>query len=172
MEERQEDEEDKRRETIEMNERLKQEADKEHEEIMGGRMPRGRKGVIDSKALRDMVDRLQSETREEIYATNLDVNYLRREKVFEKKLRPWLESKIDLFMGGPQSDLVEYVLRKVNSAIRPDELISELTRYLDDNADTLVERMWRMLCFELVQGGIRPVKESKQEQKPAAALPA
>merc|ERR1711881_68352 len=99
----------------------------------------------DDRVLTDLVDRIQSESRDNIFKMDLDTKYLREEKTFEKKLRPWLEQKIDLFMGGPQSDLVEYVLRRVNSAITADALISDLQRYMDDNAEALVERMWRML---------------------------
>merc|ERR1712032_1801745 len=90
-------------------------------------------------------------------------------KTFEKKLRPWLERKIDLFMGGPQSDLVEYVLRRVNASSMPDALISDLTRYLDDNAEPLIERMWRMLAFELMCNGppnSNIFKKEKQEEAP------
>merc|ERR1711971_322469 len=83
----------------------------------------------------------------------LDIPFLRNEKILEKKLRPWLDHKVDLFMGGAQSDLVEYILRKVNSNIQAEALISDLSRYLEDHADAVVERMWRMLVFELMRSG-------------------
>merc|ERR1712232_696974 len=103
----------------------------------------------DERVLTDLVDRIQSESRDNIFKMDLDVKYLREEKIFEKKLRPWLDQKIDLFMGGPQSDLVEYVLRRVHGAI---------------TADALVERMWRMLVFELMRGG-QPMGGSRSERR-------
>lgn len=109
--------------------------------------------VNEQRALAELVDRIQSESRVNLFKMDLDVTYLRNEKTFEKKLRPWLERKIDLFMGGPQSDLVEYVLRRVNATINAEALVSDLQRYLDDNAEPLVERMWRMLIFELMRSG-------------------
>lgn len=108
----------------------------------------------DNRQLCEMVDRVQAETRDGLFKLELDVMFLRGEKVLERKLRPWLERKIELFMGGPQSDLVEYVLRRVNAASHPEALISDLTRFLDDSADSLIERMWRMLAFELMRGGL------------------
>mmetsp|Transcript_103394 Transcript_103394/g.287911 ORF Transcript_103394/g.287911 Transcript_103394/m.287911 type:complete len:808 (+) Transcript_103394:208-2631(+) len=108
----------------------------------------------DNRKLIDMVDIVQSEPRDELFRMELNLSFLRNEKILEKKLRPWLERKVDLCMGGPQSDLVEYILRRVNASSMPDTLISELTRYLDDNAEPLVERMWRMLAFELMRGGL------------------
>merc|ERR1712232_1192014 len=118
----------------------------------------------DERVLTDLVDRIQSESRDNIFKMDLDVKYLREEKIFEKKLRPWLDQKIDLFMGGPQSDLVEYVLRRVHGAITADALISDLQRYMDDNAEALVERMWRMLVFELMRGG-QPMGGSRSERR-------
>lgn len=107
----------------------------------------------DQRLLSELVDRIQSESRDSLFKMELDVRHLREEKTFEIKLRPWLERKIDLYMGGPQSDLVEYVLRRVNSKISADALISDLQRYMDDNAEGLVERMWRMLVFEQMRSG-------------------
>merc|ERR1711953_325029 len=106
-----------------------------------------------NRVLCDLVDRVQAESRDSLFSFDLDVSYLRNERIFEKKLRPWLETKIDLYMGGPQSDLVEYVLRRVNSSINADALVSDLSRYIDDHAEGLVERMWRMLVFELARSG-------------------
>lgn len=107
----------------------------------------------DNRKLMDMVNIVQSEARDDLFRMELNVAFLRDQKVLESKLRPWLERKVDLCMGGPQSDLVEYILRRVNASSLPDSLISELTRYLDDNAEPMVERMWRMLAFELMRGG-------------------
>merc|ERR1712151_973229 len=115
----------------------------------------------DARAISELVDRVQSEPRHELFKMQLDVAFLRDEKIFEKKLRPWLERKCDSLMGGPQSDLVEYILRRVNSITYPDALISDLGRFLDDRADALVERMWRMLILELTRGGLGLSKKSK-----------
>lgn len=109
--------------------------------------------VSNANRLGDLVDKIQSESRVNLFKMDLDVSYLRNEKTFEKKLRPWLERRVDLYMGGPQSDLVEYILRRTNSTISADALVSDLQRYLDENAEPLVERMWRMLIFELMRAG-------------------
>merc|ERR1719408_28029 len=107
----------------------------------------------DNRALTDLVDRIQMEPRDTIFKMDLDVKHLREEKTLEKKLRPWLARKIELFMGGPQADLVEYVLRRINGGTSAEAMSSDLQRYMDDNAEALVERMWRMLTFELMRDG-------------------
>jgi len=118
--------------------------------------PEGRKLV-------ELVNRVQAEPRADLFKMEIDVNFLRNEKILENKMRPWLESKIDLFMGGCQSDLVEFILRRVNGNSTPEALISDLSRYLDDHTDTLVERLWRMIGFELLVGGAAPSLLKKEK---------
>jgi len=162
-EERQKDAEDREREAVEVKDKEAHEvklAKMEEIASSGGSMLASA-SVADARALCDLVDRVQAEPRNELFKMALDVNFLRDEKIFEKKLRPWLERKCDTNMGGPQSDLVEYILRRVNSVTYPDALISDLGRFLDDRADPLVERMWRMLVLELTRGGLGLAKKSK-----------
>lgn len=166
-----------RKEELELDEAdlLKEDADEEakHELLSKqlAKMPDGQgedgKEIIsraDAAAIRGLVDRVQAEPRDIIFRTPLDMQFLRREKVFETKLRPWLEKKIDIAMGGPQSDLVEYILRRVNAATPPESLTADLVRFMDEYADTLVERIWRMLTFELARCGLALQKEDNLEQ--------
>jgi len=128
--------------------------------------------LADNRALMQMVEKVQEEPREELFTMKLDTAYLRNERLLERKLRPWLERKIDLYMGGQTSDLVELIIRRVNGAVQPDPLIAELERFLDEFAEPLVERLWRMLALEMMQNGIplpsvlkRQKKEELKEEK-------
>eukprot|EP00747_Dinoflagellata_sp_TGD_P187504 gnl/TRDRNA2_/TRDRNA2_45209_c0_seq1.p1 gnl/TRDRNA2_/TRDRNA2_45209_c0~~gnl/TRDRNA2_/TRDRNA2_45209_c0_seq1.p1 ORF type:complete len:242 (+),score=78.10 gnl/TRDRNA2_/TRDRNA2_45209_c0_seq1:71-727(+) len=125
------------------------------------------KGVaaIDMHELTKMVDRVQSEPRSQLFDIDIDMGFIRSERILERKLRPWLEKKVDLYMGGSQSDMVEYILRRINASTPPGALISDLSRYLEEMADPLVERMWRMMVFELYRGGL--VFAEKDETKNA-----
>lgn len=175
-EERERDDADREKEQAER--KAKEEQDKE--DLKLSKMDDAGQGVrlktgahADNRRLIDMVDTVQAEARDELFRMELNLPFLRSEKVLEKKLRPWLERKVDLCMGGPQSDLVEYILRRINACSMPDSLISELTRYLDDNAEPLVERMWRMLAFELMRSGVAmtsSLKKEKKEEVPSSAL--
>lgn len=121
--------------------------------------------LADNRDLVELVDKVQSEPREDLFRICLDASFLRSEKILERKLRPWLEKKIDIAMGGQQSDLVEWIIRRVNSAVMPDAIISELSRYIDENAEPLVERMWRMLAFELTRNGLQLTGGRKKTKK-------
>jgi len=150
-EERDRDTADRVREESEAGDQDATRGAKNEDNTSGGAFGRG---TSDNNELLDLVDRVQAEPRSEIFKVELDMNHFRNEKTFEKKLRPWLEKKVDLFMGGPQSDLVEYILRRVNASVSPDALIGDLTKFLDEDADLLVERIWRMLVFELYRCGL------------------
>ena len=109
---------------------------------------------------------MQEEPREELFTIKLDVAYLRNERILERKLRPWLERKIDLHMGGQASDLVELIIRRVNGCQQPDPLIAELEKFLDDVAEPLVERLWRMLALEMIQNGfVSPAWRSARRRR-------
>merc|ERR1712187_436288 len=57
--------------------------------------------AADAKAIYELVDRVQSEPQNELFKMELDVAFLRDEKIFEKKLRPWLERKFELLGRAP-----------------------------------------------------------------------
>eukprot|EP00933_Yihiella_yeosuensis_P070787 TRINITY_DN7894_c1_g1_i5.p1 TRINITY_DN7894_c1_g1~~TRINITY_DN7894_c1_g1_i5.p1 ORF type:complete len:703 (-),score=231.78 TRINITY_DN7894_c1_g1_i5:167-2275(-) len=158
---------DKNREETDTAEKAAREAKLEKLEADGGAGHVNVSGLVDNRALMDLVDKVQEEAREQIFTVRLKPEYLRNERVLERKLRPWLEKKIDLYMGGQTSDLVEHIIRRVNSATSPDPLIAELERFLDDNAEPLVETIWRMLSLEMTQDGLElpSAKRAKREKK-------
>jgi hypothetical protein len=121
--------------------------------------------LADNRALMELVDKVQEEHRESLFTVRVDPVYLRNERILERKLRPWLERKIDLMMGGQTSDLVEHIIRRVNGASQPDPLIAELERFLDDHAEPLVERLWRMMSLELTQDGLVLPSVAKKARK-------
>lgn len=121
--------------------------------------------LADNRALMELVDKVQVEHRESLFTVRIDPVYLRNERILERKLRPWLERKIDLYMGGQTSDMVEHIIRRVNGASQPDGLIAELERFLDDHAEPLVERLWRMMSLELTQDGLVLPSVAKKARK-------
>ncbi|CAK9033151.1 RNA-binding protein 25 (Arg/Glu/Asp-rich protein of 120 kDa) (RED120) (Protein S164) (RNA-binding motif protein 25) (RNA-binding region-containing protein 7) [Durusdinium trenchii] len=151
--ERKRDEEDREKEEQELQEKQRKEQKLEKLEAQHGVVRSADVAQLaENRALMELVHKVQEEPREELFTMKLDTAYLRNERILERKLRPWLERKIealDLHMGGQASDLVELIIRRVNGAAQPDPLIAELERFLDEFAEPLVERLWRMLALEL-----------------------
>eukprot|EP00435_Cladocopium_sp_Y103_P018947 s3611_g4.t1 len=160
------DAEDREKEEFELSEKQRKEMKLEKLEAHHGIVRSVHVAQLaDNQALMDLVHKVQEEPREELFTIKLDTAYLRNERILERKLRPWLERKVDLHMGGQSSDLVELILRRVNGAAQPDPLIAELERFLDDFAEPLVERLWRMLALELIQNGLVLPTVAKRQKK-------
>mmetsp|Transcript_24359 Transcript_24359/g.44098 ORF Transcript_24359/g.44098 Transcript_24359/m.44098 type:complete len:645 (-) Transcript_24359:37-1971(-) len=170
--ERKKDISDRDKEENDAKEKVARELKLEKLEADGGATNLNVAQLADNRALMELVEKVQEEPRDALFTVKVDPSYLRNERIMERKLRPWLEKKIDLVMGGQTSDLVEHIIRKVNGASSPDPLIAELERFLDEHAEPLVERLWRMLVLELTQDGLmlpsaakRAKKEEMKEEK-------
>jgi len=156
---------EREKEDTDLKEKQAREAKLEKLEADGGATSVNVGQLADNRSLMEMIDKVQEEPREGLFRVRVDPNYLRNERIMERKLRPWLEKKVDLYMGGQTSDLVEHIIRRVNAVTSPDPLIAELERFLDDNAEGLVERMFRMISLELMQDGLVLPSEAKRAKK-------
>lgn len=164
--ERARDNEDREKEDFELSEKQRKEMKLEKLEAHHGIVRSVHVAQLaDNQALMELVHKVQEEPREELFTLKLDTAYLRNERIMERKLRPWLERKIDLHLGGQTSDLVELIIRRVNGAAQPDPLIAELERFLDELAEPLVERIWRMLALEMIQNGVVLPSVAKRQKK-------
>lgn len=127
-----------------------------------------------SKWKRVLREVAQEMTRDEIFETKLykdvDQEEFRESKVLEQKARKWLYKTLGEWMGGSQTEMAENVLRRIKAQTHPQKLIKELALYIDENdATIMVDRLWRMLVFELKRQGILRCDEEKVEENEAAA---
>ncbi|OEH80015.1 hypothetical protein cyc_08602 [Cyclospora cayetanensis] len=87
----------------------------------------------------------------ELFAYKIDWTLLNQANVFEKKLRPWVRKKVIEFMGAEESlvqEVIDYILNRVAEKPNPKELLEELSRFLDDEAEGFLKHLWRLLIFE------------------------
>jgi hypothetical protein len=95
-------------------------------------------------------------TREELLEGGLvDWEYicrtsLEKQSIVMQTMRDWLEKKLADAMGGRVfPSLVEYILRRlVDERVSPNELVLDLKNFIDDEAEIVVEGLWRVLVFE------------------------
>ncbi|KAL6883150.1 hypothetical protein HDV57DRAFT_509362 [Trichoderma longibrachiatum] len=98
-----------------------------------------------SQAVRALAQEIPSE-KEGLWAWEVKWEFM-DDAVVRDKLRPFVEKKIVEYLGVQEEMLVEAVeehLRKHGSA---GELVEELEGALDDEAEDLVKKLWRMLIF-------------------------
>lgn len=67
--------------------------------------------------------------------------------VVTEQLRPFVEKKIVEYLGVQEQMLVDIVEDFVRKRGKPQELVGELEGALEDEAEILVRKLWRMLIF-------------------------
>ncbi|KAI0132818.1 hypothetical protein BJ170DRAFT_718965, partial [Xylariales sp. AK1849] len=69
------------------------------------------------------------------------------ETVIRDKLRPFVEKKLVEYLGVQEQLLIEVVEEHLRKHGKPAELVEELAEALDDEAEALVKKLWRMVIF-------------------------
>ncbi|KAL8275873.1 hypothetical protein Esti_000209 [Eimeria stiedai] len=105
------------------------------------------KVIEDSKKILAMVP----SEKAELFAYKVDWSLLVQKGILEKKLRPWVRKKVIEFMGAEEDlvqEVIDYILKRVEDRPNPKELLEELSRFLDEEAEGFLKHMWRLLIFE------------------------
>ncbi|KAK8106504.1 hypothetical protein PG999_009863 [Apiospora kogelbergensis] len=69
------------------------------------------------------------------------------ETVIRDKLRPFVEKKLVEYLGVQEELLIEVVEEHLRKHSKPAEVVEELAEALDDEAEALVKKLWRMVIF-------------------------
>ncbi|KAI9750234.1 MAG: hypothetical protein M4579_006553 [Chaenotheca gracillima] len=69
------------------------------------------------------------------------------ESVISEKLKPFVEKKIVEYLGVQEQMLVEVVEEHIKKRGSPSELVEQLEGALDEEAEALVKKLWRMMIF-------------------------
>ncbi|KAF2748649.1 hypothetical protein M011DRAFT_420826 [Sporormia fimetaria CBS 119925] len=68
-------------------------------------------------------------------------------KIIDSDIRKWTEKKVLDIMGIQEDMLVDTVLGFLKERRRPQELVDELEMALDEEAEGLVKKLWRMVIY-------------------------
>ncbi|KAI5812046.1 hypothetical protein BZA77DRAFT_347300 [Pyronema omphalodes] len=88
-------------------------------------IPTERKGLFEWKVQWDQVD----------------------EAIVKEKLQPFVEKKIVEYLGVQEQELVGFVIGHIKKRGTAEDLVKELEMALDEDAETMVKKVWRMLIF-------------------------
>ncbi|KAE8358228.1 hypothetical protein BDV27DRAFT_72249 [Aspergillus caelatus] len=69
------------------------------------------------------------------------------ENVVSEQLKPFVEKKIVEYLGVQEQMLVDVVEEHVRKHGHPQELVEQLEEALDEEAEVLVRKLWRMIIF-------------------------
>ncbi|ROW15156.1 hypothetical protein VPNG_03098 [Cytospora leucostoma] len=85
-------------------------------------------------------------TKEGLWAWDVKWDYL-DEGIITDKLRPFIEKKVVEYLGVQEQLLVDVVEEHLRKHAKPSELADELEGPLEDDAEDLVKKLWRMVIF-------------------------
>merc|ERR1719265_427456 len=85
--------------------------------------------------------------KKDIFAYPIDWDIVASSSIVDKKLRPWVKKKVVEYLGAEEDAMIEFIIRKVESKAKPEDIFRELEGFLDDEAEGFVVKMWRMLIF-------------------------
>ncbi|KAF2019403.1 hypothetical protein BU24DRAFT_419022 [Aaosphaeria arxii CBS 175.79] len=79
------------------------------------------------------------------------------DKVVDTDIKNWAEKKILELLGMQEDMLVDLIVTHLKAHKGPQELVNELEGVLDDEAEALVKKLWRMVVYysELEKRGIK-----------------
>ncbi|KAF2824250.1 hypothetical protein CC86DRAFT_383919 [Ophiobolus disseminans] len=69
------------------------------------------------------------------------------EKIIEKDIREWTANKALELTGVQDDDLVDAVVQHLRKKGSPQSLVEELEPVLDEEAESLVKKLWRMVIY-------------------------
>ena len=84
--------------------------------------------------------------RDGLWGWDVKWDYL-EESAIREKLRPFVEKKVVEYLGVQEQFLVDVVEEHLRKHQKPAELVETLSEALDEDAEDLVKKLWRMVIF-------------------------
>lgn len=98
-----------------------------------------------SKAVRALAQEIPT-NQEGLWAWDVKWDYL-DDSIIGDKLRPFVEKKVMEYLGVQEEFLVDVVEEHLRKHGKPKDLVEELGEALDEAAEDLVKKLWRMVIF-------------------------
>ncbi|KAL1897527.1 hypothetical protein Cpir12675_002315 [Ceratocystis pirilliformis] len=97
------------------------------------------------QAVRQLAQEIPTE-KLELWAWPVQWDFL-DESIMVEKLRPFVQKKIVEYLGVQEEVIVEVIEDHLRKHGEPSELVEELAEALDEEAEDLVKKLWRMVIF-------------------------
>lgn len=85
--------------------------------------------------------------REALFAFTVNWDVLDRHDVVRSVLKAWIVKKIVQYLGEEEESLTHFIVSKLSAHCSPQDLVQELSMVLDEDSDTFVCKLWRMVVY-------------------------
>ena len=98
------------------------------------------------KQIKQLIEQIPT-TRQELFAVDIDWSFVDN-TLMDKRIRPWINKKITEFIGEEEPALVDFICKKLGTKCSAEGILSDVIEILDEEAETFVIKLWRLLIYE------------------------
>uniref|UniRef100_A0A913HTD2 PWI domain-containing protein n=2 Tax=Strongyloides stercoralis TaxID=6248 RepID=A0A913HTD2_STRER len=69
--------------------------------------------------------------------------------IIEKKIKPYVDSKIQEYLGDKEESLTAFILEKITNQSKPDDLLNDIKLVLEEDAEVFTIKLWRLIIYEI-----------------------
>ena len=104
--------------------------------------------------LKQLVDKIPTD-KEKLFAYEIDWNAIDRNGIIDNTLKSWVVRKMVEYLGEEEATLTDFIMNKLLSHCKPQELLKELAVVLDEDAEQFVIKLWRMLIYSILKATLK-----------------
>ena len=90
-------------------------------------------------------------SKKALYKYPIDYNLIERADIIERKIKPWISSKLQEYLGTDEDELVKLIIKKVKKQTPPQQIQDRLEIVFEKDAETLVMKLWKSMIFETLK---------------------
>ncbi|KAF4656344.1 hypothetical protein FOL47_009028 [Perkinsus chesapeaki] len=95
--------------------------------------------------------RAMPRSRSGIMNFELDWHALKESDVLRLQLKPWLEKKLTEYFGVMEPRMLNLILERMDAETPVQQCINDLKPFLDDETESFVLKMWKLLIYKHMQ---------------------
>uniref|UniRef100_A0A0N5BR23 RNA-binding protein 25 n=1 Tax=Strongyloides papillosus TaxID=174720 RepID=A0A0N5BR23_STREA len=69
--------------------------------------------------------------------------------IVEKKIKPYVDNKIQEYLGDREESLTAFILGKITNQSKPDDLLNDIKLVLEEDAEVFTIKLWRLIIYEI-----------------------
>lgn len=98
------------------------------------------------RMIRELIDTIPK-TKDAIFSFPIHWDLL-DSNLIETRIKPWVAKKVIHYIGEEEPALVTFICDCIKNKTDPKKLILDLSMVVDEEADSFVTKMWRLIIYE------------------------